>query len=678
MARRLTAAWHEAARRAVVRVAAGLLVIGASWAPLARAQPAPPPAEAFYRHPDILGAQLSPSGRWLAMSTKLGGGRAELVVFDLQDWGKVTRAVAFNDADIGRFQWVNDDWLVFSGIDLEAGGGDQRFAPGLFSVRRDGSELQTLVRPRRDFITGSRRIGREPLEWNHQLLHVPATGADEVIVGEFRFTGTGQPDGVIPKRLNVATGRAQSLSHEAPAATGWMFDARGEPRLAVMHRQGRAKLYWRQGERWELLADHDAYEPAFSPRFIDAAGQLYVTHAEGRAGTAVLSRFDFDTRRPQREPLVRTPGFDFRGGIVAESVGGKSLGVRVVTDAETTVWFDERLKALQQEVDRRFPGRINRLSCRRCSAADMTVLIESWSDRDPGQYTVVRLAAEGPAEWRAIGPMRKSIDPQRMGTQDFERIQARDGADLPVWLTFPPGPRGGAPRPAVVLVHGGPWVPHHAWRWSADAQFLASRGYLVIEPDFRGTLGYGHAHFRASFKQWGLTMQDDVADALLWAVKQGHADPKRTCIAGASYGGYATLMGLVRHPELYRCGAAWVAVSDPRLMFEWSSISDQSDEIRGYTYPKLIGDPVSDAAQLRDTAPVEQAARIKAPVLLAMGGEDRRVPLVHGQRMRDALKAAGNPPEWVVYDDEGHGWLKVANRIDFALRLERFLAHYLK
>ena len=677
MAHRLTAALHHVVRRTFARLAAGLLVVATPWAPTALAQPVPPPAEAYYRNPDILGAALSPSGRWLAMNTKLGGGRAELVVFDLQDWGKVARAVAFTDADIGRFQWVNDDWLVFNGVDLEAGGGDQRFAPGLFSVKRDGSELQTLVRPRRDFLTGGQRIGREPLEWNHRLLHVPGPGRDEVIIGEYKYTGTGQPDGVIPKRLNVATGRAQSLMLDTPAATGWMFDGRGEPRLLMAQKQGHLKLMWRQGERWEPLADHDAYEPAFSPVFIDAAGQLYVTHAEGRAGTTVLSRFDFDARRPQRDPMVRTPGFDFRGGVIADS-SGKALGVRVVTDAETTIWFDERLKAVQQEADRRIPGRINRLSCRRCGAPDMTVLIESWSDRDPGQYTVLRPGAEGKPEWRTIGPVRKAIDPARMGTQDFERIKARDGADLPLWLTFPPGPRGNAPLPAVVLVHGGPWVPHRAWRWSADAQFLASRGYLVIEPDFRGTVGYGHAHFRASFKQWGLTMQDDVADALLWAVKQGHADPKRACIAGASYGGYATLMGLVRHPELYRCGAAWVAVTDPRLMFEWSSRSDQSDEVRSYTYPRMIGDPVADAAQLRDTAPVEQAARIKAPVLLAMGREDRRVPLVHGHRMRDALNAAGNPPDWVVYDDEGHGWLKVANRIDFALRLEKFLAQHLK
>jgi dipeptidyl aminopeptidase/acylaminoacyl peptidase len=173
-------------------------------------------------------------------------------------------------------------------------------------------------------------------------------------------------------------------------------------------------------------------------------------------------------------------------------------------------------------------------------------------------------------------------------------------------------------------------------------------------------------------------MQDDLSDALAWAVAKGMADPRRVCIAGASYGGYATLMGLVKDPDQYRCGAAWVAVTDPRLMYQWTSISDQSDENRGFDYPGLIGDPVADANQLKATSPLAQAARIKVPVLLAAGALDRRVPLLHGTRMRDALTDAGHAPEWIVYDDEGHGWLTVKNRVDFALRLERFLDRHLK
>lgn len=141
-----------------------------------------------------------------------------------------------------------------------------------------------------------------------------------------------------------------------------------------------------------------------------------------------------------------------------------------------------------------------------------------------------------------------------MATLDFERIRARDGMEIPVWLTLPPGPRD-KPRPAVVLVHGGPWVRGRVWAWDSDSQFLASRGYVVIEPEFRGSTGYGARLYRGGLKQWGRAMQDDVADALAWAVAKGHVDPARVCIAGASYGGYATLMGLVRDPIF--TAAAW-------------------------------------------------------------------------------------------------------------------------
>jgi dipeptidyl aminopeptidase/acylaminoacyl peptidase len=230
----------------------------------------------------------------------------------------------------------------------------------------------------------------------------------------------------------------------------------------------------------------------------------------------------------------------------------------------------------------------------------------------------------------------------------------------------------------VVLVHGGPWVRGRHWQWDADAQFLASRGYAVIEPEFRGSRGYGQALYRAGWRQWGQAMQDDVADALAWAVKQGHVDAKRVCIAGASYGGYATLMGLVRHPDLYRCGVAWAAVTDPRLMYKWRDGTDQSDEVRSYYYPELIGDPVTDAAMIESVTPVLLAGRVQAPLMLAFGGQDRRVPLVHGTLLREALRAAGKEPVWVVYPDEGHGWFKLENQLDFARRMDAFLAEHLK
>ena len=227
----------------------------------------------------------------------------------------------------------------------------------------------------------------------------------------------------------------------------------------------------------------------------------------------------------------------------------------------------------------------------------------------------------------------------------------------------------------VVLVHGGPWVRGTEWGWSADAQFLASRGYAVLEPDFRGSTGYGTKHLTAGFRQWGRAMQDDVADGTRWAIEQGVADPQRICIAGASYGGYATLMGLINDPDLYRCGINWAGVTDIKLMYggSWFHSSDLPAQYIRYGMPKLIGDLETEADRLMAVSPVEQAGRLHQPLLMAYGGADRRVPRAHGTRFRDAVSATNKNVEWVEYPEEGHGWRLPKNRIDFWTRVEKFL-----
>jgi dipeptidyl aminopeptidase/acylaminoacyl peptidase len=227
----------------------------------------------------------------------------------------------------------------------------------------------------------------------------------------------------------------------------------------------------------------------------------------------------------------------------------------------------------------------------------------------------------------------------------------------------------------VVLVHGGPYVRGAHYGWNDETQFLASRGYLVLQPEFRGSTGYGKKHFEAGLKQWGLKMQDDIADATKWAIAQGYADPKRICIAGASYGGYATLMGLVNDPELYQCGINWVGVTDINLMYNghWRFADDLGESWKKYGMPEMIGDQIKDAEQLKATSPLEQAARIKRPVLLAYGAADERVPLIHGLAFRDALVQTNKQVEWIQYDEEGHGWLLQKNNIDFWTRVEKFL-----
>lgn len=418
------------------------------------------------------------------------------------------------------------------------------------------------------------------------------------------------------------------------------------------------------------MASYDTFAGgagAFKPLGFGPDGAMYVV-ANGKSDKATLHSFDFKTGKPDPTPLVALEEFDFSGELLFTDT--KLIGIRYLSDAYATVWLDEGMKKTQQQVDALMPNTINLISVAR--RAEMPwVLVDSYSDRQPHRYALFNTAT---AKLNPVGATQAQIKPAEMASQEMVRVKARDGLSIPAWLTIPQG----AERknlPMVVLIHGGPYVHGTSWGWSADAQFLASRGYAVLEPDFRGTKGYGMRYFRAGWKQWGLGMQNDVADATRWAIAQGIADPKRVCIAGASYGGYATLMGLVNDPDLYKCGINWVGVTDIGLMHTGDSSADNdfTDVYKTYGMPLLLGDPVTDAVRYKATSPLQQAARITQPLLMAYGGRDVRVPVYHGRKLYDAVKATNPAVEMVVYDDEAHGWRLLKNRVDFWGRVEKFL-----
>lgn len=666
-------------------IAGMLALVTVLWTRPASAQEkvaAPLPAAAFFRSADLQEAVLSPSGTRLAVTSSAGGGRVGLFVFDLVGGGKPVREAQFGNVDIIGVAWVSEERLLFSATDYSSGSGSGDGGPGLFSVDPQGGSLLELIERKSNVVDDGSRRG---LDINHQLLRIPTPTADkpneEVLIARLSGGSSTEPPRMTSLWLNVRTGKTRSTGFaEPPGSSGLMADSHGTTRVAVVAKELQHSIYWRgpNDKDWQLLAEGDGRRMPFNVESFDDTGNLYVSWREPGDGHLVLSSFDFEQKKPNHEPLVLVRGFDFRGTLI--SARGKAQGVRLESDAETTIWFDEGMKAIQLAVDKRLPNRINRINCRQCGTPAAVVLVRTYSDRDPGQLWIHRpTPAEGQSAWQPVGAILNGIDPARMAGVDFQRIKARDGRDLPVWLTLPRGVAPGKPAPAVVLVHGGPWVRGGTWGWKAMPQFLASRGYLVIEPEFRGSLGFGEAHFRAGWKQWGQAMQDDVADALLWAREQKLADG-RACIAGASYGGYSTLMGLVRHPELYQCGISWVAVTDLDLLLKgsWFVKDDTSDLVRKHSLPEMIGDTDKDAAMLAANSPVLQADKIKAPLLLAFGEKDVRVPLAHGERMRQALIKAGNEPQWVVYPGEGHGWTLLKNKVDFAQRVEAFLATHLK
>jgi dipeptidyl aminopeptidase/acylaminoacyl peptidase len=331
------------------------------------------------------------------------------------------------------------------------------------------------------------------------------------------------------------------------------------------------------------------------------------------------------------------------------------------------------MKAHQVAVDQLLPNTANMLSPPRRGTSPW-LLVRAFSDVQPSLYYLFNTQTR---KLSRVGSQMPGIQPAQMSAMDMVRYKARDGLEIPAYLTLPASAGENKKNlPLIVYVHGGPWVRGATWRWQDDVQFLASRGYAVLQPEFRGSVGFGRKHLEASFKQWGLAMQDDLADGARWAIAQGFADPKRICIMGASYGGYATLMGLAKDGDLFACGVDWVGVSDILLMYD-AHWSDFSDEWKRYGMPVMVGDRSKDAAQLEATSPIRLAARIKNPLLMAHGRIDRRVPIEHGRRMFDAVKGHNPKVEWVEYDKDGHGWSLPETDVDWWTRVEGFLARHI-
>jgi dipeptidyl aminopeptidase/acylaminoacyl peptidase len=661
---------YRALRKSVV-LALAITCSGAVLAQAPAAVPAsPPPVEAFFGNSPFGGAILSPSGKYLAVRSGAPGRRDYLAVIDLADnSGKVV--AEYTDSDIAEFRWVNDERLVFNVGDKTVAVGDARYAPGLFAVNRDGSNLMQLVDRYGTWVGGQSPVGRKLLPY-HTFLTAQRGSQDSeyIYVLSPDQTETGKLRHVALLRLNTLTGRTETVPRPA-TVQGWMLDNKGEPRLATGTEKNLTTLYYRDPatNEWRTLASYNPYghgKNAIVPLAFGADGTLYVT-ARGDGDISTVHTFNLATGKVNPESVISTPGYDFQGGLITTK--DKLLGLQVTTDATGQEWFDPEMKAMQAQIDKLLPVTVNTLSMPSHAKAPW-VLVRAYSDAVPPIYFLYNKETK---QLNKVGESRPGINPAQMGRQQFIRYKARDGMEIPAVLTLPPGKKTGLPL--VVMVHGGPYVNGNTWGWNPVTQFLASRGYAVLEPNFRGTMGYGAKLFMAGWKQWGLGMQNDIADGTRWAIAKGYVDPKRICIAGASYGGYATLMGLVNDPDLYKCGFEWVGVTDINLLYNgsWNYSSDMTDEWKQYGMPDMIGDPVKDAAQLKATSPLELAARIRQPLLMAYGGVDVRVPMYHGKKFYDAVTQTNKDVEWIEYPNEAHGWHLPKNNYDFWTRVEKFL-----
>lgn len=626
--------------------------------------------EDFFANPDVGQVELSPSGQHVAMliATKLG--RVQMATMSLAD--RTPKLIAgFSDADISQIHWVNDDRLVFGVADHNVAVGEKRFAQGLYAVNRDGSEFKQLVErvwgPA--FTTGT-TIKKRVMDASTSFYSLDyRKNSSKVFVVEPTWDLAYDLKSL--RLMSVDTKTILTESFSGPGNTrSWLIDADGVPRVTVSVEDGIKKIYYRAANTapWSKILEHDLYQNTeFSPLEFGPDGVLYVVATQDKDTTS-LYRYDFEKNAVEKEPIVSVAGYDFHGDLIFDYSKKKLLGVSFLNDAHSTYWLDSEMKEVQRRVDEKLPATINQISIGR-DGLSRFVIVMSYSDMQPVVYSSFDRET---LKLDIIGGEYPKIDVSRMAMQDMVRFPARDGRQIPAYLTLPTGATK-KNLPMVVLVHGGPYLRGTSWGWNAQVQFLASRGYAVLQPEFRGSTGFGFEHFQAGWKQWGLAMQDDIADAAKWAINTGVADPSRVCIAGGSYGGYATLMGLAKDADLFKCGIAWAAVTDIRLMYRENWGHDLSAEWQKYGMPLLIGDPVKDAEQLRETSPVNNTHKIARPLLLAHGGSDRRVPIEHGEIFYKAIKDKNPQVEWVSYLEEGHGWGLVGTRVDFWNKVEKFL-----
>ena len=619
-----------------------------------------PTIESFFKLSNFDGASLAPDGKHVALRMAGPDQRLALAVMDTTT-NKVQVIAKYSNLDITSATWVNNRRIAYTMGDRQLAAGQQRMGPGLIAIDIDGKNDREIIERNSGEGTKFRVLGPR-----YQFVGAVGTpDSNDIFVTQ--SSGNRKNPSTSLMRVNTVDGVATGIT--TPINTsGFMFDTKGELRIATRSIEKRTEILYKdpKNETWRTLIEFDSVnEDGFSPEAIGPDGALYVTAHNGN-DTKSVYKYDLENNRIIPTPLVELAGFDFNGSLIFSRPLKKLIGVRYETDAQGTTWLDEGIKKVQDKVDALLPNTINVISTPRNSGE--IVQVNSFSDTIPSLAFIYNTVS---GKLSPLGISRPEIDERQMSYKNFVRIKARDGLEIPTYVTLPRNSNG-KNLPLIVMVHGGPYVRGGFWNWNPEVQLLASRGYAVIEPDFRGSEGYGKKLYQSGWKQWGLKMQDDLDDVRQWAINQGYADPNRVCMAGASYGGYATLMGLIRNPDLYRCGISWVGVSDINLLFDvsWSDLSEQSQK---YGMRFLIGDQEKDAAQLKATSPLEQAARLKNPLILAYGTADYRVPLVHGTKFYDAIKEHNKDVEWIVYKDEGHGWNRLDNNLDFWSRVEKFL-----
>ncbi len=615
------------------------------------------PVEDFFKRSGFSSFQLSPDGKYLAAITPIAE-RRNLAVINMET--REAKAITgIKDRDISGYVWANNDRILFF-MDKD---GNESF--GIFAVNKDGSRPRTLIEPAETQIKGGSRIVRSASVINlldddpeHVLVAVPRIYQDTVVQDV--------------KKMNILSGRSSMVERNPGDISAWITNYVGDIVGAVATVDDETRILWRKSpqDEWTKLIKFDSTAGGFYPAWINKdASKLYVTSTVTPDGDerdkAAIYRYDLESNA-LGELIFEHETVDV-SGVIGSEVSDDIVAVAYNAEKPGRYYVDEKWKNLLVPIENAFPDRIVSLSS--VTDDEKFMVITAWNSRNPATYYLFDVDKGSLEE---LGSAYDWLDESSLGEMMPVTIEARDGLELPAYLTLPPG-SDGKNLPLVVNPHGGPRA-RDTYGFRPDVQLMANRGYAVLQVNFRGSTGYGRAFDKAGWKRWGLEMQDDITDSVHWAVEQGIADPDRVCIYGGSYGGYAAMAGITFTPDLYQCAINYVGVTDIELLFETMPTAWRRFEA---TMKKQIGDPDKDAAQLRDRSPINHVDKIQVPLLMAYGLQDPRVVIDHALNLEKELKKHEVDYELIIEKKEGHGFVRFENQVDFYSRLIEFLDQHI-
>jgi dipeptidyl aminopeptidase/acylaminoacyl peptidase len=597
------------------------------------------PLRDFFRNPETTGYELSPSGELI--------GFLKPVDHRLNVWvqpksgGEAKQITSVKDRDIRGFFWKGDKYLLY----LKDNEGDENYH--IYVAQSDGSGTRDLTP-----FEGVRAEMIDDLEDDATDLIIGLNKRNKEVFDAYR--------------LNIETGDLKLIAENPGNISSWITDHAGNIRVATTTDGVNTTLLYRKTEQdaWKPVIT-TSFKETFAPQFFTFDNKaLYGVSNIGRDKAAIVE-FDPETGK-ETKVLFDHPEVD-----VSDLHYSKKR--KVITSATYTTWKEERrffdpvTEQLYTSLEHKLPG--YDVYVVSSNKAEDTFIVRTITDRSLGSFylyesnsgTLTKLADRNP--W---------LKEEQLAEMKPIEYKSRDGLVIHAYLTLPKG-KPSKDLPIVVNPHGGPWV-RDEWGFNPEVQFLANRGFGVLQMNFRGSTGYGRKFWEAGFKQWGQSMQDDITDGVKWLIDQGVADPKRVAIYGGSYGGYAVLEGLTKTPDLYAAGVDYVGVSNLFTFMKtvppyWKPFLDMMYE--------MVGNPEKDKALFEKNSPALNADKIKAPLFVAQGAKDPRVNIDESNQIVDALKKRGIDVEYMVKENEGHGFHNEENRFSFYEAMESFLAKYL-